>query len=86
MKEDGVYFVSENAVVTISKLKKEKGKDIWVVGGEKKISFLMDNDLIDEMIITYIPVTLGKGIPLFSEEPDEDWMLKEEILYDNNSV
>lgn len=33
------------------------------------ISMLLEAELIDEMQIFYIPVILGKGIPLFPEQP-----------------
>ena len=38
---------------------------LYIDGGKMIQSFLND-DLIDQMIITTIPVLLGKGIPLFS--------------------
>ncbi|MDR0824715.1 MAG: dihydrofolate reductase family protein [Prevotella sp.] len=87
MMKEGVNFITENAFETISQLKKENGKDIWLVGGAELTSLLLDNDLIDEMIITYIPVTLEKGISLFSNTPEEmGWVLKEDITYDNNAI
>ncbi|MEM8885731.1 MAG: dihydrofolate reductase family protein [Planctomycetota bacterium] len=39
---------------------------IYVDGGRLVRSFLAE-DLIDEMILTRVPVTLGGGIPLFGE-------------------
>lgn len=87
MEKDGVNFITENAVEAISKLKAENGKDIWLVGGAELTSMLLDNDLIDEMIITYIPETLEKGISLFSQKPEEmGWVLSEDKIYDNNAV
>lgn len=41
-------------------------KDLYIDGGKTIQSFL-ELDLIDEMIITRIPVILGSGIPLFAE-------------------
>lgn len=38
---------------------------LYIDGGQLIQSFL-DDDLVDEMIITRIPVILGEGIPLFS--------------------
>jgi dihydrofolate reductase len=53
--------------VTFTKALKEKpGKDIWLVGGGQAISLLMNHRLVDEIIITIIPIILGSGIPLFS--------------------
>ena len=41
------------------------GQNIWLVGGAKIISSFMKHSLVDEIIITKIPILLGKGIPLF---------------------
>ena len=41
-------------------------KNLYIDGGKTVQSFLKE-DLIDEMIITTIPILLGAGIPLFSE-------------------
>jgi len=38
--------------------------DLYIDGGQKIQSFLKE-DLIDEMIITTVPIILGEGIPLF---------------------
>ena len=87
MEKEGVNFITENVIKAISKLKKENGKDIWLVGGAELTAMLLDGDLIDEMIITYIPETLEQGISLFTDKPEEmGWALKEEIPYENNAV
>ena len=87
MEREDVNFITDKAVEVISELKKGEGKDIWLVGGAKLTSLLLDNELIDEMIITYIPETLEKGIPLFSHKPEEkSWALKENIAYGNNAT
>ncbi|MFY0626880.1 MAG: dihydrofolate reductase [Reichenbachiella sp.] len=41
-------------------------KDLYIDGGKVIQSFLRQ-DLIDEMIITRVPIVLGSGIPLFGE-------------------
>lgn len=38
--------------------------DIWVVGGGNLAGQLMDQGLVDEMVLTVIPVALGGGRPL----------------------
>lgn len=52
-------------------LKKEEGKDIWLVGGAEIIAILNRERLIDEYIISIHPVILGSGIALFKEEGRE---------------
>ena len=68
-------LISENAQVlagvdsaVLQKLKEEEGADIWLVGGGELIRSFIRENLIDEYIITLIPVLLGKGIPLFHPE------------------
>ncbi|MBW1855410.1 MAG: dihydrofolate reductase [Deltaproteobacteria bacterium] len=41
--------------------------NIYIDGGKVIQSFLAE-DMIDEMIITKVPILLGKGIPLFGEQ------------------
>ncbi|MCK5103719.1 MAG: dihydrofolate reductase family protein, partial [Cyclobacteriaceae bacterium] len=43
---------------------------LYIDGGATIQSFLKE-DLIDEMVITIIPILLGGGYPLFSELPKE---------------
>ena len=44
---------------------KAAGKTIWIVGGGATNAALHEGGLIDEMFLTYVPTTLGEGIPLF---------------------
>lgn len=82
-KED-IHFITDDIIKTISKLREEEGKDIWLVGGGEIITMLLNEDLVDEMIITYIPVILGNGISLFPNKPKESkWNTQNSILYNN---
>lgn len=40
------------------------GKNIWIVGGGDLAGQFFDQGLLDEVLITYVPVMLGKGAPL----------------------
>ena len=50
----------------VEKIKKEKGKDIWLFGGASLTSSLMNEGLIDEIGLAVHPILLGGGKPLFS--------------------
>jgi len=50
----------------IDSLKKKGISNLYIDGGKTIQSFLKE-DLIDEMIITRIPILLGSGIPLFGK-------------------
>lgn len=82
--ENNVHFITDTVIETISALRNESGKDILLVGGGKLVSMLLAVDLIDEIQISYIPVILGKGIPLFPEQPKESkWELLENIVHES---
>jgi dihydrofolate reductase len=41
-------------------------RDLWVVGGGPIASDLADAGLLDELLLTVVPIVLGSGKPLFS--------------------
>lgn len=61
-----VSFISEDIAGFVKELKTKPGKDIWLVGGGQINTLLLNNDLIDKMILTLIPIILGEGIQLFN--------------------
>jgi len=60
-----VTIINSNIASFVRSLKEKEGKDIWLVGGGLINSYFLDHGLIDQLILTIIPVLLGKGIPLF---------------------
>ena len=64
-------FYTGNLPVLIKKLKSEPGKNIYCDGGAEIVNELLKNNLIDELIISIIPVLLGNGTPLFHREIPE---------------
>jgi dihydrofolate reductase len=40
-------------------------RDLWVVGGGNVASQFADEGLLDELLVTVVPVVLGEGKPLF---------------------
>lgn len=61
----------------IGKLKSQTGKNIYCDGGAEIANELMKHNLIDEFIISIIPILIGEGIPLFLEGRPE---LKLELI------
>jgi dihydrofolate reductase len=51
----------------VQKLKSKKGKKIYCDGGSEIINQLLKSDLIDEFIISVIPVLVGNGTRLFKD-------------------
>lgn len=51
----------------IGKLKGEEGKNIFVDGGAGVVNSLLKENLIDEIIVSVIPILLGDGVRLFQD-------------------
>jgi dihydrofolate reductase len=64
-KAKGVYIIRRNMFKTVSLMLQEKGKNIWLFGGASLISTFINENLVDEMWLAYVPVILGVGKPLF---------------------
>lgn len=60
-------FYTGSLVDLVDRLKAENGKHIYCDGGAEVINELLKNDLIDELIISIIPVLLGGGTRLFKD-------------------
>ena len=63
--ENGVTFYNGNIESLINDLKSKDGKDIYCDGGGQIVKLLMEKNLIDEYIISVMPVILGDGKRLF---------------------
>lgn len=64
-------FYSGDLTELVQKLKSENGKNIYCDGGAEIINELMRSDLIDEFIISIIPVLVGNGTRLFKDNRPE---------------
>ncbi|MFE6978797.1 dihydrofolate reductase family protein [Streptomyces sp. NPDC057682] len=61
-----VELVADDPVETVRELKRQEGKDIWLLGGAGLAESLYGE--IDALILKVGPLTVGNGIPLFSRE------------------
>ena len=60
-------FHTGNISRLVQELKAQPGKNIYCDGGSEVANELMNNNLIDEFVISIIPVLLGDGIKLFKD-------------------
>ena len=44
-------------------------RNLWVIGGGNVASQFADEGLLDELLLTVVPVVLGEGKPLFDRPP-----------------
>ena len=62
----GVQLVNEPVKSFATRLRRQKGKNIWMMGGAGIIASFLDAGEIDEFKIHVIPVFIGEGIPLIA--------------------
>lgn len=62
-----INFFTGNLTDLVRRLKLDSGKNIFIDGGAEIIDSLLKDNLIDEMIISIIPILLGDGIRLFKD-------------------
>lgn len=62
----GFEFTKEPIKKFTRRLRTQKGKDIWMMGGGRLIASFLDAGEIDEFIISVIPTFIGEGIPLIA--------------------
>lgn len=66
-----VEIISGNDIKTVVNRLNERGyHNLYIDGGRTVQSFLAE-DMIDELIITRVPILLGDGIPLFGRLTDK---------------
>lgn len=64
--QDEVILLNGKIEDIVAQLNQQGFKRLYIDGGKTIQSFL-EKDLIDEMIITTIPIVLGGGIPRFGD-------------------
>lgn len=64
-------FYTGKLTELVQRLKSESGKNIYCDGGAEIINELLQHDLVDEFIISVVPVLVGNGIRLFKDHRPE---------------
>ena len=62
----GVEFVNGAIGPFVRRLRKQPGKNIWLMGGGDLIASFLDEQAIDEFVVSVVPVFIGDGIPLIA--------------------
>ncbi len=70
-KDEFVNFIHEEPSSFMQALKKEPGRNIWLIGGGEIINNATIKKAADELILFIMPVVLGEGLPLFLKSPDD---------------
>ncbi|MDR7127875.1 dihydrofolate reductase [Algoriphagus sp. 4150] len=76
-------FYNGSPTELVQQLKSENGKNIFCDGGAEIVNELLESDLIDEFIISIVPVLVGDGIRLFKDgRPEQQLNLVKAKTFD----
>jgi len=80
-------FYNGNLTKLVQQLKAAPGKNIYCDGGAEIITELLKHDLIDELIISVVPILLGEGTRLFKDgRPEQALKLVSTKQFDTGLV
>lgn len=79
-------LVKGDAFETVSQLKQQPGKDLFVFGSADLAASLIEHGLVDEFRVMVNPVVLGRGLPLFQriQQPLKLKLLKTKLFQNGN--
>ena len=59
----------EAGAALVADLRRQEGKDIWLVGGGVLFRSLLDAGLVDAVETAIVPILLGEGLPMLPSAP-----------------
>ncbi|MBI4379325.1 MAG: dihydrofolate reductase [Nitrospinae bacterium] len=82
-----VVFIDEDISKVLKKAKQLTSKDVWIEGGANVAQQFLDRELIDEIVLSIVPVILGDGIKLFGKSHKTiEFSLREVRQFDKGLV
>lgn len=66
-----VFFTSAPPARFVQNIETQGFQRVWLVGGAELIASFLKLQLIDEFILSIVPMILGEGIPLFTPPSSE---------------
>lgn len=86
-KIDGADITFESAISPQVTAKHKSKQNTWLVGGGKLFDSMRQQNLVHELQLFIMPITLGSGIPLFaSSRMDPNFKLSSTKSFDNGVV
>ncbi|MEL6391550.1 MAG: dihydrofolate reductase family protein, partial [Bacteroidota bacterium] len=85
--EGNLTFYNGDLKSLVQQLKQSRGQNIFCDGGAEIVTLLLAEKLIDEIILSIIPILIGDGIRLFkNQRPEQELQLVSSKKYDSGLV
>ena len=86
-EREGLTFTREKPSALVEKIRKQSGKNIWLMGGGELGRDFLKDDLVDALYLGVVLVLLGEGIPLFpSGFPQRNFELVENKTFSKGLI
>ena len=83
LKSPNTRLISHLDFKALDELREASQKGIWLLGGGEAIKSCLAMKALEEMHLAIMPITLGRGIPLFPKgRVSSQWQLKSSQAYD----
>jgi len=83
----GYTLVTGDAGSFLGDLKRQPGQDIALYGGANLLASLLDLGLVDELVLSVVPVLLGAGKPMIDPIRSRVWLeLREFQRFSNHAI
>lgn len=87
LKSPNTRLISNLDFNALEELREASQKGIWLLGGGEAIKSCLAMKSLEEMHLAIMPITLGRGIPLFPKgRVSSQWQLKSSQAYDTGVV
>jgi len=86
-EREGLVFINQSPATFVRQLRKNRGKNLWLMGGGEIARDFLKADLVDDSTSGSFLALLGEGIPLFpSGFPQRDFKLVENKTYSKGLI
>jgi dihydrofolate reductase len=86
-KQGNLTFYNGDLKKLVVKLKARKGNNIFCDGGSEIVNQLLTEKLIDELILSIVPIAVGNGKRLFKDgRPEQEFELVSSKYYNSGLV
>jgi dihydrofolate reductase len=78
LRQGRTQFTEEDPETCVRRLRQSPARNgsggIWLVGGGQIVRDCLDASIVDEVVLTLVPVLLGDGVPLFLPRGGTTWL------------